>query len=461
MPGRDRFVALIVACPMFLQNVDLFATMVAVPQMAQSFDVPVLNLTLVIAAYALSLAAFLPLSAWLADRFGAKRIFCTAIVVFSGASALCGAASSPGMLVLCRILQGFGAAMMVPVGRLILLRSVNPSDLLVAMVWFTIPPAVGRLLGPLVGGLIVTLASWRWIFYVNIPLGLIALLLATFVLDETEGGDAPPAFDLAGFLFMATGLGTTLGGLELLGKDNPVSELPALLIAAGAILLIAYGIHSFRREHPVIDLRILKYQTFRATILGATPLRLANAGVPFLLPLMLQLVSGVSALGAGLILSGSAFGAVSTRFFMRRVLRRFSFRQVLVATSFFAATAFAFYGLAIDKTPGWAIFGLVFLGGLLASLCVVSLNTLAFVDVPAHRTSHATAMLAMTQQLTSAVGVVLASGTIGWISIWRGRDGQAFDTFDFTLAFFVLGTIGLLTMISFLRLRSDEGDALR
>nr|WP_246448191.1 MFS transporter [Novosphingobium flavum] len=452
MTLRDRLVPLIVACPLFLQNIDLSALNVALPGIAASLKVPPLQLNAVIAAYAIALAAFLPLSAWLADRFGPRRVFCMAIAVFSLASILCGLAQSAGFLVLCRVLQGFGAAMMVPVGRIILLRSVPPSEFVAAMAWFTIPPTLGRVLGPMVGGSIVTVASWRWIFLVNIPLGALILALALIYVPKVPREDKVPPFDLAGLLMLALGLGAMLGGLETMGKGMASLATSLALTLGGTAVLVAYAFYSLRQEHPAIDLRILRYRTFRANVVGALPMRCSASGVPFLLPLLFQIGFGLSAVLSGFIATGQAVGSLVTRPFMRQALKAMRFRTLLVGSGTAAAIFFASFGLMSASMSLWAIYALVVAAGLVSSICMVSLNAVGFVGIPRERSSHAAAMLVMVQQLSAALGVVLSAAMLTFVDHWRGGDGTGFEAGDFGLTFLAVGLFAALSLWPFAQL---------
>jgi MFS family permease len=346
-------VPLIVASPVFLQNIDSSAMMIALPSIAGSLGVETLHLNLVITAYLLSLAVFLPLSAWLAERFGARQMFCVAIALFSFASALCGAAGSMTTLIVFRVLQGMGAAMMVPVGRLILLRTVEPSQLIGAMVWYTVPPTIGRLTGPLVGGAIVSV--------------------------------------------------------------------------------------------------------LRTNIVGAIPMRLALFGVPFLLPLLMQLGFDLPPLTSGLLSAAGALGALCTRGVMRFAFHRYGFRQLLLVTNVLMGLCYASYALFNPSTSHLLMFAAVFAGGLLSSLCTVLLNTMGFVDVPKAQTSHATALLSMTQQLTAGLGVLACASLLRFFAWIRGGGGIAAQ--DFSATFLVVGAMSTLSLFSFARLTSKEEDS--
>lgn len=419
----------------------------ALPSIATSLAVPPLHLNLAITAYLLSLAVFLPLSGWLADRLGARRVFCMAIALFSLASTLCGLASSLPELVVFRILQGMGGAMMVPVGRLILLRAV--------------PPVIGRMMGPLFGGAIVTFANWRWIFLVNIPFGLLAIALTlAFVRDDPPAVDPVP-FDFGGFGLMALGLSLMLGALETAGRAMvpvAVSWLAALL---GAVLLWLYTRHGGQRAHPLIDLAILRHRTFRLSVFGGLPLRIAIGAAPFLLPLMLQLGFGLSPLASGMLTMAISVGALGTRVVMAQAIRRFGFRSLLIGAAVLSSLFYLGYSLFTPATPHLLLFVVLMLSGLVTSMCMICLGTLGFSEIPASRMSHATALSTMAQQVSLSFGVVLGAALLGAASFWHGGNGTDLQAGDFSPAFIVLGLVNVLSLWWFVRLDPQEGAQMR
>ncbi len=461
MVSRSRLVPLIVASPLFLQNLDTSVMATALPSIAESLQVPPLHLNLAITSYLLSLAVFIPISGWLADRFGAKRIFCLAIVCFSLGSALCGIANTLPELVVFRILQGLGGAMMVPVGRLILLRAVPPSDIVSAMVWFTVPPVIGRMVGPLFGGAIVSMTSWRWIFLVNIPFGVLAVLLAMTFVEDTHESAPPVPFDSIGFLLLAFGLTTLLGALEIAGKALAPGWVSWLAAGLGVLALWRYFWHARRQPEPIIDLDILRFQTFRTNVLGGTPLRIAIGASPFLLPLMLQIGFGLSPLVSGGLTVATAIGALGTRAVMRRAIHDFGFRQLLIGATILTSAAYMSYGLFKPTTSHLLMFGVMLLGGLVNSLAMVTMTTLGFSDVPKARMSHATALSAMAQQLSLSFGVVLGASLVSAASWWHGGDAVNLHAEDFSPAFVVVGLLTLLSLFSFFKLDPKEGAGLR
>ncbi|OOG55694.1 MDR family MFS transporter [Polaromonas sp. C04] len=461
MAARDRIVPMVVACPLFLQNLDTSVMATALPSIARSLDVQVLHLNLAITSYLLSLAVFLPLSGWFAERFGARRVFCGAIAFFSLGSALCGAANSLPSLVLFRVLQGLGGAMMVPVGRLILLRSVPPARMVAAMVWFTVPPAIGRMAGPLFGGAIVTWTSWRWIFLINIPFGLLGIALALTFIDEHHEDAAPAPFDAVGFVLLALGLTALLGAMEATGKALVAGWLTGTVAALGALALGLYGLRSRRKASPIIDLGILRYPTYRASIIGGMPLRIAIGASPFLLPLMLQLGFGLSPLASGMLTVATAIGSLATRTVMAQAIRRIGFRSLLIGATTLTSLFYASYGLFRPDTPHVLMFCVLMLGGLVNSMGMVALQTLGFSEIPKPRMSHATTLSSMAQQVSVSIGVVFGASLVSAAAWWHGGSATHLMARDFSPAFVVVGAMTLLSLCFFVRLGRDEGAELR
>ncbi|MFM0286449.1 MFS transporter [Paraburkholderia megapolitana] len=460
MTDRARLVPLIVACPLFLQNLDTSIMATALPSIARSLDVQTLHLNLAITSYLLSLAVFLPASGWLADRFGPRRVFCGAIVLFSLGSALCGLADSLPQLVVFRVLQGMGGAMMVPVGRLILLRSVSPARMVAAMVWFTVPGAIGRLAGPLLGGLVVTITSWRWIFLLNVPFGVLGVLLALKFID---GAYEPliERFDLAGFILLSTGLVGLVGGLDTAGRGLVPSTVTFAFAGIGALSLLAYWFYSRRRADTIIDPGILRYRAYRTAVLGGMPLRIAIGASPFLLPLMFQLGFGLSPLQSGSLSVATAIGSLSVRAVMTSAIRRVGFRTLLIGATSLTGCFYACYGLFRPGTPHLLIFVVLLFGGLFNSLGMVTLNTLGYSDMPKLKMSRATALSSMAQQLSISIGVAFGASLVTLTAHLYGGSVALLSARDFSPAFFVVGALTLCSLFFFVRLSHDEGAELR
>jgi EmrB/QacA subfamily drug resistance transporter len=461
LAARDRLLPLVVACPLFLQNVDTSAIATALPAIARSLDVTPLHLNLAITSYLLSLAVFLPLSGWCASRFGARRVFCAAIAFFALGSALCGLATSLPWLVAFRVLQGFGGALMVPVGRLILLRSVAPAAMVAAMVWFTVPPTVGRMIGPLVGGAIVTWTSWRWIFLLNIPFGIIGILLAWRLISPEVDEELREPFDAPGFVLLALALTGLLGALEMAGKGLIGGWAIGAAAGVGTAAMLFYVWRSGRIAAPMVNLRVLKFPTYFASIVGGTPVRVAIGAAPFLLPLMFQLGFGLTPLQSGLLTVATALGSLATRGVMGRAIKRFGFRPLLVAATAASGALYMAYGLFTPATPQLLMFGTMLVGGLFTSMAMVALQTLGFSEIPKPLMSHATTLSTMTQQVTLTFGVVLGAALVN-AAAWRhGGDAAHLTARDFSPAFFVVGFTTLLSLFFFLRLDPQHGEDMR
>jgi EmrB/QacA subfamily drug resistance transporter len=459
MNARKPLIALTVASPMFLQNVDATAMATALPTIAQDFNVPVLDVKLAITAYLLSIAVFLPLTGWLTERFGARRVFCLAIGLFSVASGLCALAGSLPELVAARIGQGLGAALMLPVGRVLLMHATPAAAMVQAMTWFTVPPVLGRLTGPLVGGAILSVSTWHWIFLIHIPLGVLFIASALYLVDDVPATEAVQPLDRTGYLLLATGLASLVGAVEALSAGFISGPGAAGVAAFGVACLGLYVWHSLRAAHPLIDLRLLKVRTFRTNVMGGFPLRLSVFAAPFLIPLLLQVGFGLSPLVSGAMAGAAGIGALCTRFFMRSALRRWGFRNmVLAGTTGWAALTMG-CALFEPSTPIPVMGFFLFLGSLVGSLSMVSLNTLGYADVPGPLWAQSATLSAVMQQLATGLAVMVA----GWMvmaSAWVQGHEQA-QWPDFSMAFVGVGAVALLSIPAFLRLRNEDGASLR
>ena len=426
----------------------------ALPTIAHSLGETPLRLNVAITCYLLSLAVFIPISGWTADRFGARRVFSFAIVVFTLGSIACGISTTLPELVGARILQGMGGALMVPVGRLVLLRTVPKSDLVRAMSFVSVPALIGPVMGPPLGGFIVTYASWRWIFFINIPIGILGIILVNLLVgDLKETGRRP--LDRSGFLLTGVGLATLAFGFENVGRGALPSSAVIALLAIGVICLTLYVRHARRVSHPIIDLALFKIPTYASASIGGFLFRMGLGALPFLLPLMLQVGFGLSALHSGLLTFASAAGAMLMKTSAVRILRTFGFRLVLVGDAIISAGFLFGYSLFRPDTPHFVIFLALLIGGFFRSLQMTSINTLGYADVPPAMLSRATSLSSMAQQLSQTAGVATAALLLHTALTLRG--GTALAAPDFYPVFMAVAMISLLSVPFFLRMAPDAG----
>ena len=457
LAARPVLVPLIVACALFMQNLDSTVIATALPTIARSLDETPLALNVAITCYLLSLAVFIPVSGWMADRFGARRVFSAAIVVFTLGSIACGFANSLAALVAARILQGMGGALMVPVGRLVLLKTVARSDLVRAMSYVSVPALVGPVIGPPLGGFIVTYASWRWIFFINVPIGLLGVVLVNLaVADIREKGTRP--FDFPGFLLTGIGLAGLAFGLENVGRGALPNAMVAGLLAAGALAVIAYVRHAGRTPHPIVDLALFRIPTYAAATIGGFLFRAGLGALPFLLPLMLQVGFGLDALSSGLLTFASAAGAMTMKMTAAPIIRALGFRLVLAGDAVVSSLFLFGYSLFRPWTPHAVIFAALLVGGFFRSLQMTSINTLSYADVPAAMLSRATSLSSMGQQLSQTVGVALGALLLQLTLTLRG--GTSLLAGDFYPAFAAIAAVSLLSVPFFLKMAPDAGAAI-
>jgi EmrB/QacA subfamily drug resistance transporter len=437
---RIRTVALIVATALFMEQLDATVLSTALPSMARSFGVHPLQMSIALTSYLLSLAVFIPASAVVADRFGTRRVFNGAIILFTLGSILCSQATSLPLLVAARIIQGLGGAMMVPVGRIILLRSVPKSGLVSAMAWFLVPALIGPVLGPPLGGFITTYLSWRWIFFINIPIGILGGVLSTLLIpDIRESG--PTRFDFPGFLLSGVALACLTFGFTLITRGS--QAVPALLLlAVGAAGAVAYVVYAHRRPNAILDLRLMRVQTFRVSTIAGSLSRITWGAVPFLLPMMMQLGFGMSAAASGGITFMSAAGAVLMKALAGPILKRFGFRRVLIWNQLLATVCIA---ACATFGPGWplpAMFVVLLAGGFFQSLQFTAYNTIAYAELRPDRMSAATSFYTVFQQLMLSMGICVAAGALAVSSALAGHASP--HLVDFRWAFLVVSLASLL-----------------
>jgi EmrB/QacA subfamily drug resistance transporter len=400
---------------------------------------------------------FIPLSGWVADRYGARTVFRAAIVVFTLGSATCGFAHSLPDFVLSRIVQGIGGAMMVPVGRLVILRTVPKSELISALAWLTIPALIGPVIGPPLGGFITTYASWRWIFWINIPVGILGVILATRYVTDIREAEMPP-LDIKGFILSGIGLTGLAFGFTTIGQGLLPPAVVASLLVAGVIGCWLYVRHARIAPAPLIDLRLLDVDTFRASVVGGFLYRIGVGATPFLLPLLLQLGFGLSPFQSGMLTFSTAIGAIAMKTTAPAILRRFGFKHVLIVNSvisaFFIATP-AFFTL---QTPHAVVLTVLLIGGFFKSLQFTSINSLAYADIEPRAMSRATSFASVAQQLSMSAGVAVGALVLEYMR--HGRPVATVELGDFATAFVVVGAISVLSAFVFMMLPKEAGASL-
>jgi EmrB/QacA subfamily drug resistance transporter len=438
---NPKILAVIVASAIIMQQIDSTAITTALPQMAISLNTDPIRLTIAVTAYLLSIAVFIPVSGWAADRFGGKAVFRAAILLFTFGSVLCGISETVLQLTAARVLQGLGGAMMVPVGRLVLFRSVQKSQLIPVMAYLQVPAQLGPVLGPLVGGFITTYFSWRWVFFVNVPLGILGFLLVTRYFDNPKE-ENPRPMDWIGFVLTGVALSCIMYGIEAIGRGTGEGLVASAVLVAG-VIVGAFALRHLKR-HPLLDLSIFRIPTFRAGI-GAGSLFRAGAGtLVYLLPLLLQIVFGMTAFLSGILTFASAAGAMSMKITARPILKRFGFRTAMIGNAIISAATIAWCAFFTEATPVLLIFVLLLVGGFFQSFQFTATQAIVYADVAHPQMSTASSIASMAQQLSRGFGIAFIAGVLNLMLAWRGTTELAL--LDFQAAFAVAATFALLSI---------------
>ena len=438
-----RTTALIIASALFMEQLDSTVLATALPTMARYFDVTPSHMSVALTSYLLSLAVLIPASGQIADRFGARTVFSGAIVVFTLSSVLCAQAHNLPLLVVARLLQGAGGAMMIPVGRLVLLRSVDRADLVSAMNWFLVPGMIGPILGPPVGGLIVTYLDWRWIFYVNVPIGILGVVLTWLFIQNTRSKTRAP-FDVWGFALSGVSLACLLFGFETASRGVGETSVALALIGAGFVSGGAYLVYALRQRRvtPILDLGLMWIRTFRVSVIAGSLSRITQGAQPFLLPLMMQLAFGMSAAESGLLTFATAFGSVLMKAAAPPILRRFGFRATLTWNGIVSSLLYAVCAAFRQNWPHWSLFLVLAICGFSMSLQFTAYNTVAYDDVPPERTASANSFYTTFQQLMLSFGICTGALALTFSRILAGRPHVSVD--DFSTAFLIVTAISLI-----------------
>jgi EmrB/QacA subfamily drug resistance transporter len=447
----------LVGVALFMESLDTTILNTAVPAIAVALRVNPLSMKAVLASYTLSLAIFIPISGWMADRFGTRKVFASAIGLFTLGSCLCGISSNIHLLVACRVLQGCGGAMMVPVGRLTLVRTFAKSELIRAMSFVSIPALVAPMLGPIAGGLIVGYLHWRFIFFLNVPVGLLGLFLIYLHLPNYREERTNP-LDVVGLMLFGSGIALLSYVLEIFGEHTlSAREISGLLILSLA-LLAGYGLNARETRFPLLQLNLLKIRTFRVAVSGSFFTRIGIGGVPFLLPLLYQIGLGFTPIQSGLLIMPQALGALSVKAVMRTLLRVFGYRGVLISNTVIIAILLLAFAKIGSHTPIWVIVLLAFCYGWFTSLQYTSINTLVYADTAEDEASSASSIASTMQQMSISFGVAGAGLTTSFfISNTRASNGVE-AVHGIHEAFLVLGALTILSTIVFNGLHADDGN---
>ncbi len=451
-----RVIALIIASALLMENLDATVLATALPTMARDFGVGAPAMSIALTSYLLALAIFIPASGTMADRFGSRTVFQAAIALFMGGSLVSAQAPTLEWIVAARFVQGMGGAMMIPVGRLVLLRSVAKKDMVSAMSWLIMPALIGPILGPPLGGYIVTYLDWRWIFYVNLPIGMLGfVLVGRFIANLRE--EHPHPFDPVGFVFSGVSLGCLLFGFEMTSRTGG-GRLAVALLVVGLVAGTLYVRHARRRDDPIIDLVLLRDDNFRLSMIAGSLTRITQGSLPFLLPLMMQLGFGLSAAQSGTITVGPAIGSLLMKGVAPRLLRRIGFRTAMIWAGIFGAGGYAIVGLF---RPGWplpAIVAVLTVCGFVFSMQFTAYNAIAYDGIDKPHMSAATSFYSTVQQLMLSLGICIAASALHLSMIVHGVEKP--HMIDFTAAFWIVTAISMLATIWNLRFHPDAGSEI-
>jgi EmrB/QacA subfamily drug resistance transporter len=454
---RTVLIPLIVACALFMENMDSTVIATSLPAIAADVGESPLALKLALTSYLVSLAVFIPISGWVADRYGSRSVFAAAIVVFMCASVMCAFAHSLVQFVAFRFVQGLGGAMMVPVGRLVLMRAVPKNEYVAALSYLTIPALLGPVIGPALGGAITLYLHWRWIFLINVPISIVGIVLVLRHIPNVREAEIP-RFDVVGFVLSGAGLSILMLGLSALGGHLMNQSAAMLCVTIGAGTLALYTWWARRIPHPVINLALFRLPTFWNGVAIGNLFRIGAGATPFLMPLLLQIGFGLDPLASGLLTCVTSMGAMFMKTVSVRILRHWGFRTVLVVNGALAALSIAACGLFTAATPHAIIATVLLVGGLLRSLQFSALNAIAFADIEPGDMSQAASVSSMLQRLAQSLGIAFGAYVLQLSSEWHGR--ASITAADFTVAFFAVGFVALLSVPIHRRLAPYAGAAV-
>lgn len=454
-----RYLPWVVAVALFMEQLDSTIINTAIPAMAESLQVTPLSLKAVVTSYILSLAVGIPISGWMADRFGTRRVFSAAVAIFTVSSVLCGLSLNVPMLVAARIVQGIGAAMMMPVGRLTIIRTFHKSELLSAMNFVIIPALIGPLLGPTVGGLIVHWLPWRAIFFVNIPVGLVAQWMIHRHMPDYHGDRTRP-LDLIGLVLFGCGTALLSWLLEIFGEHRLDPTSAGVLFALSLVLLAAYGWHARRTRFPLMRLSLFGVRTFRVSVLGGFITRLGIGGLPFLLPLLYQIGMGRPAWQSGLLMMPATAAAMVMKMCAAPILKRFGYKRVLTVNTVMIGVTIGLFSLLTAETPIAFIVMLGLAQGFFNSLQFSSMNSMAYADIRTEDSSMASSIASSFQQLSMSFGLAVGSLVTAWYLGDLPQSDRIAVMNALHHAFLTLGAVTFISSLTFWTLRKNDGESV-
>lgn len=459
--NRSYTVSLVVAIAFFMQGLDTTAVNTAVPAMAKSFGTDVVHLSAGVTSYLIALAIFIPVSGWIADRFGTRKVFCTSIILFIIASMLCGISESLSQFVGFRIMQGIAGAMMTPVGRLAVLKTTPKENLVTAMAYITWPALVAPILGPLVGGYLTTYWTWHWIFYLNIPISIICVILAWhFIPEEKDESTIKRRFDAVGFVLSGLALAGFMYGVELFSRTEVPFYVPILIVLVSLGLLLFNIKYSRHISNPLIDYSVVKIPTYKVTIFTGSLSRMVIGVAPYLVPLMFQEGFGLNPFESGMLFLATMAGNLAMKPATIWVMRHYNFRTVLVVNGALVALFTFFTSLLLPQTPTIIIVVVMFLSGMFRSMQFSAITTLAFADIPQSRMTAANTLYSTVQQMSTGMGIAMGAVFLRFSNLINGST-ESYTVADFRLAFIFVSILGIISLYGYTKLTPDAGDVVR
>lgn len=458
---KSYSVSLIVAISFFMQGLDTTAVNTAIPTMAKSFGTDVVHLSAGVTSYLIALAIFIPVSGWIADRFGTRRVFCTSIILFILASALCGFSQNLTQFVTFRIFQGMAGAMMTPVGRLAVLKTTPKEKLVTAMAYITWPALVAPILGPLVGGYLTTYWHWHWIFFLNVPISIICVLLAWYHIPEEKDEDhIKRRFDFIGFVLSGLALAGFMYGVELFSRTEIPYYVPIIVILISVGLLFFNIRYSRHISNPLIDYSVIRIPTYKVTIFTGSVSRMVIGVAPYLVPLMFQEGFGLSPFQSGTLFLATMAGNLVMKPATIWIMRHYNFKTVLISNGFLVAIFTFFTALLLPTTPVILIVAVMFLSGMFRSMQFSAITTLAFADIPQPRMTTANTLYSTVQQMSTGMGIAMGAVFLRFSNIINGST-EHYTVADFRLAFIFVAILGTISLYGYTKLTPDAGDVVR